>query len=70
MDSVLFSIVQGVKNSAYIYNLNILLHELGYYSNHTPKLVVKSESKDDKRLDSTVTRFNYRLTTFSFTNLL
>ena len=70
IDSVRFSIEQGVKNSAYIHNLNIILYELGYCSNVTPKLIVKSESNNDKRLDPTIIRFNYRLTTFSFTNLL
>ena len=70
MDSVRFSIEQGVNNSAYIHHINVVLHELGYCSNLIPKLLVKSESKDDKRLDPTVTRFNYRLTTLNFTNLL
>ena len=70
MDSVRFSIEQGVKNSAYIHHLNILLHELGYCSTVTPKLVVKSESINDKRLDPTSTRYNYRLTTYSFTSFL
>ena len=70
MDSVRFSIEQGVKNSAYIHHLNILLHELGYCSTVTPKLVVKSESINDKRLDPTLTRYNYRLTTYSFTSFL
>lgn len=69
-DSVRFSIEQGVRNSAYIHNLNLILYELGYCSNIIPKLFAKSESNNDKRLDSTLTRFNYRLTTFSFTNLL
>jgi hypothetical protein len=70
MDSVRFSIEQGVKNSAYIHDLTIILHELGYCSNVTPKLVVKSEASVDKRSDPTSTRYNYRLTTYSFTNLL
>lgn len=70
MDSVRFSIQQGIKNSAYIHHLNILLHGLGYCSNITPKLLVKSESQNEKRLDPSVTGFNYILTTFSFTNLL
>ena len=70
MDSVRFSLEQGVKNSAYIHHLNIILHELGYCSNVTPKLVVKSEASVDKRSDPTSTRYNYRLTTYSFTNLL
>ena len=51
-------------------HLNILLHELGYCSTVTPKLVVKSESINDKRLDPTLTRYNYRLTTYSFTSFL
>ena len=29
-DSVRFNLEQGVKNSAYIHHLNILLHDLGY----------------------------------------
>lgn len=70
MDSVRFSIEQGVKNSAYVHFLNVLLFELGYCSSVTPKLLVKSESKHDKRLDTSITRFNYRLTIFSFTSLL
>lgn len=70
MDSVRFCLEQGIKNSAYIHHLNVLLYELGYCSNITPKLVEKFESKYDKRSDSSITRFNYRLTTFSFTNLL
>ena len=70
MDSVGFSIEQGVRNSAYIHDLTIILHELGYCSNVTPKLVVKSEASVDKRSYPTSTRYNYRLTTYSFTNLL
>jgi len=70
MDSVRFCIEQGVKNSAYIHHLNIVLYNLGYCSTVTPKLIVKSEAKMDKRLDPTLVRYNYRLTTFSFTSLL
>jgi len=70
MDSVRFSLEQGVKNSAYIHYLNLLLHELGYCSTVTPKLVVKSEAIKDKRLDPTLTRYNYRLTTYTFTSFL
>jgi hypothetical protein len=70
MDSVRFCIQQGVKNSAYIHHLNITLHDLGYCSNVTPKLVVKSEPAVDKQEDSTITRYNYRLITHSFTCLL
>jgi hypothetical protein len=70
IDSVRFCIEQGVKNSAYIHHLNIVLYKLGYCSTITPKLIVKSEAKIDKRLDPTLTRYNYRLTTHSFTSLL
>ena len=70
MDSVRFCIEQGVKNSAYIHHLNIVLYNLGYCSTVTPKLVVKSEAKLDKRLDTKSTRYNYRLTTHTFTSLL
>jgi ubiquinol-cytochrome c reductase cytochrome b subunit len=70
MDSVRFCIEQGVKNSAYIHHLNIILYDLGYCSTVTPKLIIKSEAKIDKRLDPSSTRYNYRLTTHSFTSLL
>jgi ubiquinol-cytochrome c reductase cytochrome b subunit len=70
IDSVRFCIEQGIKNSAYIHHLNITLHDLGYCSNVTPKLVVKSEPAVDKREDPTVTRYNYRVITHSFTSLL
>lgn len=70
MDSVRFSLELCVNNSAYIHHLNILLREWGYCSNVTKKLVAKSESFQDKRLDRSITRFNYRLTTFTFTSLL
>ena len=70
MDSVRFILEQGIKNSAYIHHLNLRLHELGYCSTVTPKLVVKSESIQDKRLDPTLTRYNYRLTTYTFTSFL
>jgi hypothetical protein len=70
MDSIGFNIEQSINNSAYIHHLNFLLYELGYCSNIVPKLVIKSESKNDKRLDKTVTRFNYRLSLFTFTSFL
>ena len=70
MDSVRFCSEQGVKNSAYIHHLNIILYDLGYCSTVTPKLIIKSEANIDKRLDPTSTRYNYRLTTHSFTSLL
>ena len=70
IDSVRFIIEQSVNNSAYIHHLNIILYQLGYCSNITPKLVVKHEPIKDKRLDTTIIRYNYRLTTFSFTSFL
>jgi LAGLIDADG DNA endonuclease family len=45
-----------------------MLHNLGYRSNITPKLVIKSESIQDKKLNKIKTQFNYRLTLFTFTN--
>lgn len=68
LPSVRFNIEQSVTNSAYIHKLSILLFELGYCSSFTPKLIKKSEGVNDKRLDVTVTRFNYRLTLFTYTN--
>jgi hypothetical protein len=69
MNSVRFSLEQSVKNSAYIHH-NLLLHELGYCSTGTPRLVVKSESIQNKPLDPTFIRYNYRLTTHTFTSFL
>ncbi len=40
--SIRFSIEQGIKNSAYIHHLNLLLYDMGYCSNVTPYLVKKS----------------------------
>lgn len=66
--SVRFNIEQSVNNSAYIHNLSTLLYEWGYCSEFRPKLVKKSEGIFNKRLDTGVTRFNYRLTLFTFTS--
>jgi len=68
--SIRFNLEQGIKNSAYIHHLNLLLYELGYCSNITPFLVKKSESLKDKRSNKVETRFNYRLTLFTFTNFI
>jgi len=68
IDSIRFNIEQSIINSAYIHHLNLKLYELGYCSNITPKLVAKSEK--DKLLNKTETRFNYRLTLFTFTSFL
>jgi len=69
LPSVRFNIEQCVKNSAYIHNLSMLMFELGYCSSFIPKLVKKSEGINDKRKDNSVTRYNYKLTLFTFTNL-
>ena len=69
LPSVRFNIEQCVKNSAYIHNLSMLMFELGYCSSFIPKLVKKSEGINDKRKDKSVTRYNYRLTLFTFTSL-
>lgn len=69
LNSVRFSIEQSVNNSAYIHALSILMYNLGYCSSFTPKLVKKSEGINDKRKDKSVSRFNYRLTLFTFTSL-
>lgn len=72
LNSVRFSIEQSVNNSAYIHALSILMYNFGYCSSFTPKLVKKSCPKDgvnDKRKDKSVSRFNYRLTLFTFTSL-
>jgi serine/threonine protein kinase len=69
LPSVRFNMEQSVKNSAYIHSLSLLLFEHGYCSSFVPKLVQKSEGINDKRTDKSVTRFNYRLTLFTFTSL-
>ena len=47
----------------------MILFKYGYCSSFVPKLVKKSEGVNDKRLNKGVTRFNYRLTLFTFTSL-
>ena len=69
LPSVRFNIEQSVNNSAYIHNLSMILFKYGYCSSFVPKLVKKSEGVNDKRLNKGVTRFNYRLTLFTFTSL-
>lgn len=68
--SIRFNIEQAINNTAYIHHLTLLFNELGYCSNITPTLVKKSEAIMDKRLDNTVTRFNYRLSLFTFTSFV
>ncbi len=68
--SIRFNLEQGINNSAYIHHINLLLYNLGYCSSITPKLVIKSKSTQDKRLNKLEIRSNYRLTLFTFTNFL
>jgi hypothetical protein len=44
------------------------MFEAGYCSSLIPKLVKKSEKVNDRRKDKNITRFNYRLTLFTFTS--
>lgn len=64
--SVRFNIEQAISNSAYIHNLTLYFNNKGYCSNITPVLV----KKHDNINRSIETRFNYRLTLFTFTSLL
>jgi hypothetical protein len=68
--SVRFNIEQGIKNSGYIHHLTDLFKNWGYSSYVVPKLVKKSESRNDKRVDKSTDRFNYRLTLFTFSSLV
>ncbi len=68
--SVRFNIEQGINNSAYIHHLTNLFNNWGYCSYIVPKLVKKSEGINDKRLDKSIIRFNYRLTLFTFSSLI
>jgi len=65
--SVRFQLEQSVSNSAYIHNLTLFLHNLGYSASFVPKLVKKSESKLLSK-NNIENRFNYRLTLFTFTS--
>lgn len=68
--SIRFNIEQAINNAAYIHHVTLLFNELGYCSNVTPILVKKSEAITDKRVDKTATRFNYRLSLFTFTSFV
>ncbi len=68
--SIRFNIEQAINNAAYIHHVTLLFNELGYCSNVTPNLVKKSEAITDKRVDKTATRFNYRLSLFTFTSFV
>jgi len=67
---VRFQIEQAVSNTAYIHQLALYLYERGYCASFLPKLVKKSEGMLDKRADTTVNRFNFRLTLFTYSNLV
>jgi len=67
--SVRFNVEQGISNSAYIHHLTDIFHNWGYSSFLVPKLIKKSESINDKRLNKSVIRFNYRLSLFTFSSL-
>lgn len=69
--SVRFNIEQSISNSAYIHHLTNLFYNWGYSSYIIPKLVKKSDVKQDKQLNSDVSiRFNYRLTLYTFSSLM
>lgn len=68
--SIRFQLEQSVSNSAYIHSLSLYFYNLGYCASFVPKLVKKSEGKEDKRLNTTVDRFNYRMTLFTFTSFI
>ena len=69
-DSVRFNIEQSISNSAYIHYLTNLFFNWGYSSYVIPKLVKKSEGVQDKRLNIIINRYNYRLTLFTYSNLM
>ena len=68
--SIRFQLEQSVSNSAYIHSLSLYLYNLGYCSSFVPNLVQKSEGKQDKRINTTVDRFNYRLTLLTFSSFI
>jgi len=67
--SVRFNIEQSVKNSSYIHHLTNLFKNWGYSSYVVPKLVKKSDKYNYDILNESITRFNYRLTLFTFSSL-
>ena len=68
--SVRFMIEQSVSNSAYIHHLTNLFFNWGYSSYLVPKLIKKNEGENDKGLNKSIIRFNYRLTLFTFSSLM
>ena len=67
--SVRFNVEQSVSNSAYIHHLTNLFFNWGYSSYIIPKLVKKSDIKQDKQSNFPF-RFNYRLTLYTFSSLI
>jgi len=69
-DTVRFHVEQSISNSAYIHHLTTLFSNWGYSSYIVPKLVKKSESVQNNRSNLSIIRYNYRLTLFTFSNLM
>lgn len=67
--SVRFEIEQAESNEQYLQDLANTLYYHGYVANPILKKHLKSEGSMDRRKDSSVDRFNYRLTTFTFSSL-
>lgn len=68
--SIRFIIEQSTNNSAYIHHLTNLFNNWGYCSYIIPKLIKKSNGKNDKQVNKSIPRFNYRLTLFTFSSLV
>jgi ubiquinol-cytochrome c reductase cytochrome b subunit len=68
--SVRFQIEQAVSNTAYIHQLALYLYEKGYCASFLPKLIKKHNSFLYKHADTTIDRFNFRLTLFTYSNLV
>jgi ubiquinol-cytochrome c reductase cytochrome b subunit len=69
--SVRFNIEQSISNSAYIHHLTNLFFNWGYSSYIIPKLIKKSDVKHNRGSNLDIpTRFNYRLTLYTFSSLI
>jgi hypothetical protein len=68
--SVRFIIEQSTNNSAYIHYLTNLFNNWGYCSYIIPKLIKKSDGKNNKQVNKSIPKFNYRLTLFTFSSLV